>query len=346
MAMPLLPPDWALPESSVTPAATYWSRRRFLRVGGAAAMAVGVGLTGCRANGHDTERGTAGQGQPARPAGPLDTIPETPTADLYPAAPSPQWAASERPLTDRTVAATHNNFYEFLLDKARVWENVGPFQARPWTVEVTGEVERPGIFDLDVLERELGLEERVYRLRCVEAWAMTVPWTGFPLHRLLDRVQPLSSGNYVRFVSFNRPEEAVGQRTQPWYPWPYYEALRMDEARHDLTLMVTGVYGEPLPKQHGAPVRVVVPWKYGYKSPKSVVRIEVTRERPPIFWHDVTPDEYRFYSNVNPAVPHPRWSQATEELIGEKRRVETQLLNGYAPWVGDLYTDEILSTLS
>jgi len=157
-------------------------------------MAVGVGLTGCRANGHDTERGTAGQGQPARPAGPLDTIPETPTADLYPAAPSPQWAVTERPLTDRTVAATHNNFYEFLLDKARVWENVGPFQARPWTVEVTGEVERPGIFDLDVLERELGLEERVYRLRCVEAWAMTVPWTGFPLHRLLDRVQPLSSG--------------------------------------------------------------------------------------------------------------------------------------------------------
>jgi methionine sulfoxide reductase catalytic subunit len=341
MATPILPPDWALPESSVTSPTAYWSRRRFLRAGAGAALAASVG--GCHRN-RSPRDGTTISG--ARPSGPLDTIPETPSAHLYPATPNPAWSESERPLTHRTVAATHNNFYEFLLDKARVWENVGPFQARPWTLEVTGEVERPGTFDLVELERELGLEERIYRLRCVEAWAMTVPWTGFPLHRLLDRVQPLSSGNYVRFVSFHRPDEAVGQRTQPWYPWPYYEALRMDEARHDLTLVVTGVYGEPLPKQHGAPVRVVVPWKYGYKSPKSVVRIEVTRERPPIFWHDVTPDEYRFFSNVNPQVPHPRWSQATEELIGEDRRVETRLLNGYAEWVADLYSEEILSTLS
>ncbi len=342
MATPLLRPDWALPLSAATPPEHYWDRRRFLRASGAAVLA--AGLSACGANGRDGVGSDPGSAP--RPAGPLDTIPATPTAHLYPAPGNGAWTVEERPLTDRMVAATHNNFYEFLLDKDRVWEHVGPFEARPWTVEVTGEVERPGVFDLADLERELGLEERVYRLRCVEAWAMTVPWTGVPLHRLLDRVQPLSSGNYVRFVSFHRPDQAVGQRTQPWYPWPYYEALRMDEARHDLTFLVTGVYGEPLPKQHGAPVRVVVPWKYGYKSPKSVVRIEVTRERPPIFWNDVTPDEYRFYSNVNPAVPHPRWSQATEELIGEGRRVPTRLLNGYAEWVGSLYTEEILSTLS
>jgi methionine sulfoxide reductase catalytic subunit len=336
----ILHPGWRISEGQATPADVYWNRRKFVRAAGLAAA--GLALAGCAPRNGD-EAATL---RATRPEGPLDTIPETPTAHLYPAAPDPEWRVTERPLTDRTVAATHNNFYEFLTDKARVWENVGPFEARPWTIEVGGEVDRPGVFDVADLEAELGLEERVYRLRCVEAWAMTVPWTGFPLHRLLAKAQPLSSARYVRFVSFHAPEQAIGQRTQPHYPWPYYEGLRMDEALHELTLVTTGIYGAPLPKQHGAPVRIIVPWKYGYKSPKSVVRIELVRERPATLWNDLQPGEYGFYSNVNPDVPHPRWSQATEELIGEDRRVATRLLNGYAEWVSDLYTPEILRTRS
>ncbi len=337
-----LPPGWRISEGMITPPEVYWNRRRFLRTAGAALGALGtLGVAGCGGNG----RGGSDLELAPVPDGPLDTIPDTPTADLYPAPENPLVEAG-RPLTDRIVAATHNNFYEFTTEKDQVWRNVGPFEARPWTLEVTGEVENPGVFDVADLEREIGLEERVYRFRCVEAWAMTVPWTGFPLHRLLDRVQPLSTGRYLRFVSFDRPDQAIGQRTQPWYPWPYYEALRMDEAMNELTLVVTGVYGEPLPKQHGAPVRIVTPWKYGYKSPKSIVQIEVTRERPPTLWSDLQPTEYGFYSNVNPTVPHPRWSQASEELIGENRRVPTEPFNGYGEWVGELYTPEIMSRIS
>ncbi|MEX2529485.1 MAG: protein-methionine-sulfoxide reductase catalytic subunit MsrP [Gemmatimonadota bacterium] len=337
-----LPPGWWIAESSATPPETYWNRRRFIRSAGAALGALGtLGVSGCRGNGGG-ENGSEG----ARvPDGPLQTIPDTPSADLYPAPANPI-VEPGRPLTERIVAATHNNFYEFTTEKDAVWRNVGPFEARPWTLEVSGEVENPGVFDVADLEREIGLEERIYRLRCVEAWAMTVPWTGFPLHRLLDRVRPLSSGRYLRFVSFDRPDQAIGQRTQPWYPWPYYEALRMDEALNELTLVVTGIYGEPLLKQHGAPVRIVTPWKYGYKSPKSIVKIEVTRERPPTLWNDLQPAEYGFYSNVNPAVPHPRWSQASEELIGENRRVATEPFNGYGEWVGELYSPEIMTRIS
>jgi methionine sulfoxide reductase catalytic subunit len=335
-----LPPGWASPQRELTPPAVYWNRRRFLQAAGLTLGAVfGAGVAGCVGNGR-------ADGFPASgPDDPLDTIPETPTADLYPA-PRSGLVSGDRPLTDRRVAATHNNFYEFLTDKAEVWRHVGPFEARPWTLEINGEVENPGTLDLAELERRIGLEERVYRLRCVEAWAMTVPWTGFPLHRLLSLAQPLSTARYVRFVSFMRPEQAVGQRTQTHYPWPYYEALRMDEAMNELTMVVTGVYGAPLPKQHGAPVRIVVPWKYGFKSPKSIVRIELTRERPPTLWSDMQPREYGFYSNVNPAVAHPRWSQATEELIGESRRVPTLPFNGYGEWVAQLYDEEIMSRIS
>lgn len=340
MANVILPPGWSDPGREVTREAVYWNRRRFLKGAGGALAAVALG--GCAPS---DGSGRSGDGGQAEPDGPLDTIPDTPSADLYPAERDDAFPV-DRPLTDRLVAATHNNFYEFTTEKDAVWRHVGPFEARPWTVEVTGEVDRPGVFDLADLEREMGLEERTYRLRCVEAWAMTVPWTGFPLHRLIRKVQPLSSARYVRFLSFDRPEQAVGQRRQTWYPWPYFEGLRMDEAMHELTFVATGIFGAPLPKQHGAPIRVVVPWKYGYKSPKSVERIEFVREEPPIFWNHVAPDEYRFYSNVNPDVPHPRWSQATEELIGEDRRVPTELLNGYAEWVADLYTPEILNRLS
>jgi methionine sulfoxide reductase catalytic subunit len=341
-----LPPGWRDPDREVTPPSVYWNRRRFVRAAGlvlgglGAAGPLAAGLSGCQTNG-----GNAGAQGSESDDDPLATIPDTPTRDLYPGTRDERFQP-DRPLTDRRVAATHNNFYEFLTDKAGVWRNVGPFEARPWTLEVSGEVENPGVFDVADLERELGLEERIHRFRCVEAWAMTVPWTGFPLHKLLDKVQPLSSGRYVRFISFLRPEQAVGQRTQEWYPWPYYEALRMDEARNELTLVATGIFGEPLPKQHGAPVRMVLPWKYGYKSPKSIVRIDVTRERPSTLWSDLQPREYGFYSNVNPAVPHPRWSQESEELIGEDRRVPTQVFNGYGEWVADLYDDDIMSRIS
>lgn len=344
MANLIFPPQWQGREQDVTPASSFWSRRKFVRSAlGASAAAATVTLPGCGPNRSESEASL----RSLRPAHPLDTIPPTPTAPLYPGRVNPVWDALERPLTDRLVAATHNNFYEFLTDKARVWENTGPFEARPWTIEVTGEVQRPGVYELETLEREFGIEERIYRLRCVEAWAMTVPWNGFPLAALLNRAGPLSSGTWVQLLSFNRPDQAVGQRTQSWYPWPYYEALRMDEALHPLTFMATGAFGAPLPKQHGAPARVIVPWKYGFKSPKSIVRIEVMREQPRTLWNDLQPYEYGFYSNVNPGVPHPRWSQASEELIGEDgRRVQTQLLNGYAPWLEGLYSAEILSTLS
>ncbi len=338
-----LPPDWNAPSRSITPEGVYWNRRHFVRAAGLAlgGLALPFATSACGGG-----LGSGGNGVPGeRPSDPLATIPDTPSADLYPAERNPI-VDVDRPLTDRLVAATHNNFYEFTTDKARVWENVGPFEARPWTIEVTGEVENPGVWDVADLERELGLEERVYRFRCVEAWAMTVPWIGFPLHRLLARARPLSSGRYVRFVTFMRPDQAIGQRTQPWYNWPYYEALRMDEAMHELTLVATGIFGAPLPKQHGAPARIIVPWKYGFKSPKSIERIEVVRERPPTLWNDQQPNEYGFYSNVNPEVPHPRWSQADEELIGESRRVPTLMLNGYGEWVGDMYSAEIMSRIS
>jgi DMSO/TMAO reductase YedYZ molybdopterin-dependent catalytic subunit len=181
-------------------------------------------------------------------------------------------------LTARLSAAVHNNFYEFIgtLDNVNlVWPYTGPFNVWPWSVEVAGEAELTGVFDVSELEREFGLEERVYRHRCVERWSMVVPWIGYPLAKLIDKFRPLSSANYVRFVSFNRPEEAVGQRIQPDFPWPYYEALRLDEARNELAFVATGVYGEPLPKQHGAPWRLAIPWKYGFKSPKSIVNFDI-----------------------------------------------------------------------
>ena len=333
----ILPPSWRLSESEATPEQVYFDRRSFVKSLGVWAAAAGLAACGTSTSG--TGPGDGGSG--AEPAGPLDTIPDTPTADLYPAHENPEYRVGAS-LTDRRTAATFNNFYEFLPSKAAVWQHTGPFEARPWTLEIAGEVENPGVYDVAALERELGLEERIYRFRCVEAWAMVVPWTGFPLRKLVEKARPLSTARYVRFVSFDRPDQAVGQRRQPWYSWPYYEGLRMDEAMNELTLAVTGIYGAPLPKQHGAPLRIITPWKYGYKSPKSIVRMEFVRDEPPTFWNDLAPDEYGFYSNVNPDVPHPRWSQATERMIGTDRRRDTELFNGYAEQVAHLYDPEIL----
>lgn len=331
--------DWNLPRASATPESIYLNRRDFLRRGGMAALgaaALGPGaLAACgEADGNPPHAGSDAQ------EGPLDNVPDTPTADLYPGAErAPAYTAGERhgSVTEERIVASYNNFYEFGTDKREVWRRTGQFRARPWRVEVTGRVENPGTFDLVELEREMGLEERVYRLRCVEAWSVVVPWIGFPFRKLLERVRPTEDARYVRMVSFDRPEEAPGQREQTWYEWPYYEALRLDEALADLAFLATGMYGHPLQKQNGAPLRLAVPWKYGYKSIKSIRTIELTRERPPTFWNDLEPDEYGWLSNVDPSVDHPRWSQAREEIVGTGREVPTLPYNGYGKWVGDLY---------
>lgn len=348
MANIILPPGWRIPECDATPESVYWNRKAFIRTlgWGAAALATGA----CSSSSFtptefpDEVTGTCFDIPPRHP---LQTICERPTASFYPAARNETYKL-DRPITDRLRAATHNNFYEFIGRPSLpnvLWDLTGPFQVSPWTVQVSGEVEKPGTFDVDDLVREFALEERVYRLRCVEAWAIAVPWTGFPLSKLIDKVRPLSSAQYVRFVSFKRPDEAVGQRDQTWYPWPYYEALRMDEARNELAIVATGIYGQALPKQHGAPLRLVVPWKYGFKNIKSFVRMEFLRELPfpATFWTEVEPNEYGFYSNVNPNVPHPRWSQAMEVVLGEQYARATMIFNGYGEWVADLYDPQLLT---
>lgn len=270
---------------------------------------------------------------------PADAAPKTanpPAAKLYPAKRNPEFNPNW-PLTDENVAGSYNNFYEFSLQKDKVKDLVGGFRISPWSVEIGGLVEKPFKLDLDEILKIAPLEERIYRFRCVEAWAMTVPWTGFPLSKLIEKAKPKSEAKFVRFESVNRPDEMPGISRLKQYPWPYFEGLRMDEAMHPLTMVVTGIYGKPLPKQHGAPIRIVVPWKYGYKSPKSIVKMEFVDKQPTTFWETLAADEYPFESNVNPAVPHPRWSQATERIIDTGDRVRTLLFNGYASQVAKLY---------
>ena len=242
-------------------------------------------------------------------------------------------------MTPREVAASHNNFYELLPGRGGpAWQYAGDFEVDPWRVEITGACDKPQTLDLDALFA-FPHEERVYHFRCVERWAMNVPWSGFPLARLLERVEPQASARYVRFISANRPEQMPGIVEADHYPWPYFEGLRMDEAMNELTLVVTGVYGEPLLKQHGAPVRIIVPWKYGYKSPKSIVRIELVDEEPDTFWQ-IQPHEYGFLSNVNPNIPHPRWSQKQSYWLDDQSKFDTPIFNGYERYVSSLYPDE------
>lgn len=239
-------------------------------------------------------------------------------------------------LTPYDAVAGYTNYYEFTTNKERVAGLASHFVTSPWLVQVGGLVNKPSAFDLDDL-RAFEAEERIYRMRCVEAWSMVIPWVGFPLSRLLERVEPTSAARYVRF------ETAMDQKSMPGlhgrFPFPYIEGLRLDEAMHDLTILATGLYGRDLPPQNGAPVRLVVPWKYGFKSLKSIVKIDLVAEMPTTFWMEAGPSEYGFWANVNPEVPHPRWSQATERLIGVDRRVETLFMNGYADEVASLYDD-------
>jgi sulfoxide reductase catalytic subunit YedY len=243
---------------------------------------------------------------------------------------------TDEKLTTLEDITNYNNFYEFSTDKRSVASAAKGFVTRPWSLAVDGLVAKPKIFDLEELLR-LPLEERVYRLRCVEGWSMVIPWIGFPLSEILKRVEPTSQANYVAFQTLLDPGRMPNQRTGV-LDWPYVEGLRLDEALHPLTIMATGLYGETLPPQDGAPIRLVVPWKYGFKSIKSVVRISLVADQPPTTWSASAPDEYGFYSNVNPNVQHPRWSQARERRIGEFGQRATLIFNGYAEQVSNLYS--------
>jgi sulfoxide reductase catalytic subunit YedY len=272
-----------------------------------------------------------------------------PAASAAPLKFSKSTLSTTEPLTPLKDVTSYNNFYEFGTDKSDPAAYAHKLTTRPWTVKVDGLVGRPGAYDYDDLIKDINLEERIYRMRCVEGWSMVIPWIGVPLADILKRVEPLGSAKFVAFETLVRPEEMPGQRGlfQP-LPWPYVEGLRLDEAMHPLTILAVGLYGETLPKQNGAPIRLVVPWKYGFKSIKSIVRISLTERQPPTSWSIQNPREYGFYSNVNPAVDHPRWSQATERRIGESglfvKRRPTLMFNGYAEQVAPLYAGMDLKT--
>ncbi len=314
---------WEIPERTATPEDVYLNRRTFLQALGIASIGTLGTLSGCESSGADEQTAIPGMPEPSA------------TADLYPAKRNEQFTL-DHPLTDEVDAANYNNFYEFSSRKELVARLVERFQTRPWQIEVTGLVQKPQTFDIDDLIRKMPLEERLYRHRCVEAWSMAVPWTGFPMKALLDLVQPLSSAKHVRILTFNNPEQAPGLRNDT-YPWPYFEGMTIAEATNDMALFVTGIYGHELTKQHGAPIRIVLPWKYGYKSIKSIVRVEFVEEQPKTFWNTLIPWEYDYVANVNPAIPHPRWSQASERILGTREVRATLPYNGYGEFVAQLY---------
>jgi sulfoxide reductase catalytic subunit YedY len=310
------------PSSEITPEQVYQRRREFMRNAGLAALtAAGV------ASGLSQLTGSAEKRRV------LDDRPEQEVKPL--GADKPEAFRANEPPTSYDDITHYNNFYEFGLDKEDPASNARAFVTRPWTVAVGGECHQPRVFELEEL-LGLELEERVYRMRCVEAWSMVIPWLGFPLAKLLARVQPTSRAKYVAFTSLLDPEQMEGQRNGV-LAWPYVEGLRIDEAMHPLTLLALGLYGKTLPNQNGAPIRLVVPWKYGFKGIKSIVKIELTASQPRTTWNDAAPSEYGFYANVNPFVDHPRWSQATERRIGELARRQTLPFNGYAEEVAALY---------
>jgi sulfoxide reductase catalytic subunit YedY len=241
-----------------------------------------------------------------------------------------------RAVTEEKYATTYNNYYEFS-DGKNLWRDAQALKQRPWTIKLEGMLAKPRTIDIDDLLKQVSLEERIYRHRCVEAWAMTVPWTGFPLSQLLKLAEPGSSAKYVVFETTQ--DKVMSGLNTPFYPWPYVEGVTIDEAANDLAFISTGLYGKPLPPQNGGPIRLTLPWKYGFKSAKAIVKITFTDKRPTTFWEAIGPSEYGFWANVNPAIAHPRWSQASERLLGSDERVPTQIFNGYAEQVASLYTD-------
>ena len=327
MANIILPPQWRVPERDTTPEAHYRqsvSRRSCLQLMGIGALALGGLLPRCTATVSEEEFAKNPKNYEMSETDRL----------IYPAERNATFLL-DRTMTAEHVAAQYNNFYEFSEAKDDVWKRVKKFQSRPWAIEVKGLVNNPRTFDVDELLRTMPMEERVYRHRCVEAWAMAVPWTGFPFKALLDKVEPLGTARFIRLTSFQNPAVAMGQRG--YGPWPYVESCSIEEAANELALLVTGIYGHPLPKQHGAPIRLVTPWKYGFKSIKSIVSMEFVAEQPGTFWNTMAPHEYDLIANVNPSIPHPRWSQQTERMIGTNERRPTLYLNGYEQWTGHLY---------
>ncbi len=304
---------WEIPENQATPERYFFNRRDFLAAtGAAAALAAAPELAHAQ-----------------RAA----DLPD-PSKGLYPFPRSEKYTI-ERAVTDERININYNNFYEFGTSKNVVRASQA-LRVRPWTVKIDGMVEKPIEIGIDDLMKTMPLEERLYRHRCVEAWSMTIPWSGFALAKLVEFAKPTSSATYLRFETFMDPSMAPEQR-KPYYPWPYIEGLTMAEAKNELAFMVTGAYGKPVSKQQGAPLRLAIPWKYGFKSIKSIVKFTFTDKRPKGLWEALQASEYGFWANVNPQVAHPRWSQATEEVIGTNKRIPTQLFNGYGEFVADMY---------
>jgi sulfoxide reductase catalytic subunit YedY len=315
-------PSWFLPESEATPEELFFSRRSLLR--GAGTVALGGVLASCN--------------NTAAPAQPVSSGKGPQTSSLYPFKRNPAYTL-DRDLTAEKVATSYNNYYEFGTSKDEPATKAQDFPISPWTVTFDGMVEKPFKTDFDSLLKAMPREERLYRHRCVEAWSMAVPWSGFPMKALVDYAKPLSGARYVQMTSFKDTAHAVGQERYFYWPWPYVEGLTIAEATNELAFMVTGIYGHSLPKQNGAPLRLAVPWKYGFKSTKGIVKFTFTDKQPETFWNNLGPNEYGFWANVNPKVAHPRWSQATEEVIGTNKRVPTQIFNGYGEQVASLYPD-------
>jgi len=303
---------WEIPEHAATPERIFLDRRTFLAGSGAATLLLSPQMALAQR---------------------IADLPD-PTAKLYPV------KRNEKYKLDRTVTAeklnlAYNNFYEFGSSKS-IANAAQALKLRPWTVKIDGMVEKPQEIGIDDLIAKMPLEERLYRHRCVEAWSMAIPWSGFPFAKLVELAKPLSSAKYVRMETFLDKSVASGQR-QTWYPWPYVEGLTMAEATNELAFLVTGAYGKPVSNQQGAPLRLAVPWKYGFKSIKSIVRFSFTDKRPKSFWEELQASEYGFWANVNPQVPHPRWSQASEKILGTDERKPTLLFNGYGEYVAGIY---------
>jgi sulfoxide reductase catalytic subunit YedY len=291
---------WEIAEGQVTPESAVLNRRALL--GGTAAL--------------------------------LATVPGLVAPDLAGAAPNPKYTP-DRAVTEEKFATTYNNYYEFSESK-NLWREAQAMKTSPWTIEVAGMVKQPRKIAYDDLLKQVSTEERIYRHRCVEAWAMTVPWTGFPMTELLRLAEPLGSAKYLAFETAQ--EKSMGGLSQPLYPWPYVDGLAIDEAANELAFITTGMYGKPLPPQNGGPIRMTTPWKYGFKQVKSIVKITFTDKRPRCFWEDINAREYGFWANVNPDVSHPRWSQARERLLGSDEMMPTKIFNGYGDFVAGLYS--------
>lgn len=310
---------WELAERLATSESNYLNRRQLVRAMGLGAITLGVPAAAF-----------------AQSAG------ADPSAKYYPAKRNEKYG-DPRPLTEEKLATTYNNYYEFGSDKG-IWRAAQKLPIRPWTIKIGGMVEKPFEIAFDDLLAKMQLEERVYRFRCVETWSMVVPWTGFPLKALVDLAKPLGSAKYLEMKTASLPAVMPGMQ-EAFYPWPYTDGLAIDEANNELAFIATGLYGKPLPKQDGAPLRLVTPWKYGFKQVKSIVSIDFVAKRPATFWESLAANEYGFWANINPQVAHPRWSQAMEKPLGSSERVPTQLYNGYGEQVAGLYANRTAEKL-